>query len=254
MPIGIAAQNLDRMRGKQVRAPYKVQEPGKASNAHAGTGIGRPWREMEFEWDALALLIKWNLGAGMVEPRAYNKATDDELLFWSAQGDRRAFDEIVVRHGSFVLSVASRLIPNFRDAEDIAQDAMVKVWHHAGRFNPKRARLRTWLYQIVVNLCIDRRRRKEPVPLPDNFDAVDPGAAADEILTSTERDAALAAAIRALPASQQAAMILVYEEGVSGAEAGRILGLSAKAIERLLARARTTLRERLLAERDKQGE
>ena len=55
-------------------------------------------------------------------------------------------------------------------------------------------------------------------------------------------------------ASQQAAMILVYEEGISGAEAGRILGLSAKAIERLLARARTTLRERLLAERDKQGE
>lgn len=73
-------------------------------------------------------------------------------------------------------------------------------------------------------------------------------------MTSTERDAALAAAIRALPASQQAAMILVYEEGISGAEAGRILGLSAKAIERLLARARTTLRERLLAERDKQGE
>ena len=212
------------------------------------------WQEMELEWDALALLVRRTLGTGMVEPRAYNKVADDKLLFWSAQGDRRAFDEIVVRHGAFVLSVASRISPNFRDAEDIAQEAMVKVWKHAGRFNPKRAQLRTWLYQIVVNLCIDRRRRKEPESLPDNFDAVDPGAAADEILTSTERDAALAAAIRALPASQQAAMILVYEEGVSGAEAGRILGLSAKAIERLLARARTTLRERLLAERDKQGE
>lgn len=216
--------------------------------------LAAPWREIEFEWDALALLIRRTLGTGMVEPRPYNKATDDKLLFWSAQGDRRAFDEIVVRHGPFVLSVARRMIPNSRDAEDIAQDAMVKVWEHAGRFNAKRAQLRTWLYQIVVNLCIDRRRRKEPESLPDNFDAIDPGAAADEILTSTERDAALAAAIRALPASQQAAMILVYEEGVSGAEAGRILGLSAKAIERLLARARTTLRERLLEERDKRGE
>lgn len=216
--------------------------------------LAAPWQEMEFEWDALAVLIKWNLGTGMVEHRAYNKATDDELLFWSAQGDRRAFDEIVVRHGSFVLSVARRLVPNFRDAEDIAQDAMVRVWHQAGRFDPKRAQLRTWLYQIVVNLCIDSRRRKKTESLPENFDVVDPGAAADEILTNAERDVALAEAIRALPASQQAAMILVYEEGVSGAEAGRILGLSAKAVERLLARARTTLRERLLTDHDKQGE
>ena len=216
--------------------------------------LAAPWQEMECRWDALALLIKWNLGTGMVDPRAYSSATDDELLSRSAQGDRRAFDEIVVRHGSFALNVASRITSNSRDAEDIAQDALVKVWHQAGRFDPKRARLRTWLYQIIVNLCIDRRRRKEPESLPENFDAVDPRAAADEILTNAERDAALAAAIRALPASQQAAMLLVYEEGVSGAEAGRILGLSAKAIERLLARARTTLRERLLAERDKQGE
>lgn len=216
--------------------------------------LAAPWREVEFRWDALALLIKWNLGTGMVEPKAYSSAADEELLSWSAEGDRRAFDEIVVRHGSFALNVASRITANLRDAEDIAQDALVKVWHHAGRFDPKRARLRTWLYQIIVNLCIDLRRRREPESLPENFDAVDPGAIADEILTNAERDAALAAAIRALPASQQAAMLLVYEEGVSGAEAGRILGLSAKAVERLLARARTTLRERLLTERDKQGE
>lgn len=216
--------------------------------------LARPWREIEFEWGVLALLIRRTLRTGMVEPRSYDKAADDKLLSWSAQGDRRAFDEIVVRHGPFVLSVASRITSNSRDAEDIVQDAMVKVWQHAGRFNPKRAQLRTWLYQIVVNLCIDRRRRKEPESLPDDFDAIDPGAAADEILTSTERDAALAAAIRALPASQRAAMVLVYEEGVSGAEAGRILGLSSKAVERLLARARSTLRERLLAEHDKQGE
>ena len=70
-------------------------------------------------------------------------------------------------------------------------------------------------------------------------------------MAKAERDAAVAAALRALPPRQQAAMMLVYEKGVSGAEAGRILGLSAKAIERLLARERTTLREWLLAEHDK---
>lgn len=210
-----------------------------------------PWQEMEFRWVALVFLIKRSLGRGMVKPRAYNETSDGELLYWSAQGDRRAFDEIVMRHGSFALSVASRLTLNIRDAEDVAQDAMVKLWHQAGRFDPERARLRTWLYQIVVNLSIDRRRRREAVSLPDNFDAVDPGALADEILAKAERDAAVAAALRALPPRQQAAMMLVYEKGVSGAEAGRVLGLSAKAIERLLARARTTLREWLLAEHDK---
>ncbi|WP_315767554.1 MULTISPECIES: sigma-70 family RNA polymerase sigma factor [unclassified Bradyrhizobium] len=181
----------------------------------------------------------------MARLRAYGNAADDELLCWSAEGDRRAFDEIVLRHGGFALNVAARLIPDRRDAEDIVQEAMVRAWNQARRFDPSRARFRTWLYRIVVHLCIDYRRRARPETMPEDFDAIDPGATADEELAARQRDAALAQALRALPENQRAAVTLVYDEGLSGAEAARILGLSAKAVERLLARARTALRDRL---------
>jgi RNA polymerase sigma-70 factor, ECF subfamily len=184
----------------------------------------------------------------MTSPRAYADAPDAELVSWSAGGDRRAFDESVARHGAFALRVAMRVIPDPVVAEDTVQEAMIRAWSQASRFDPSRARFTTWLYRIVVNLCIDQRRRAQPLPLPENFDPVDPAAGADEMMEASERHAALAGALKELPARQRAAMALVYNEGMSGAEAARVLGLSAKAVERLLARARAYLRGRLQPE------
>ena len=184
----------------------------------------------------------------MNSPRTYAEALDAELVSWSAGGDRRAFDEIVTRHGAFALRVAARLVPDPLVAEDAVQEAMVRAWSQARHFDPGRARFTTWLYRIVVNLCIDQRRRVQPQPMPENYDPVDPAAGADEMMEVNERHAALALALRDLPVRQRAAMALVYNEGMSGAEAGRVLGLSAKAVERLLARARAALRERLQPE------
>lgn len=181
----------------------------------------------------------------MNSPRAYAEAQDAELVSWSAGGDRRAFDEIVVRHGAFALRVAAKLVRDRQVAEDVVQEAMVRAWSQANRFDPERARFTTWLYRIVVNLCIDYHRRAHPEPMPENFDPVDPAAGAHELLENHERQAALARALMDLPARQRAAMTLIYDEGLSGAEAARVLGLSAKAVERLLARARASLRERL---------
>jgi RNA polymerase sigma-70 factor, ECF subfamily len=186
----------------------------------------------------------------VASPRAYGIAADAQLLAWSAAGDRRAFDEVVTRHGRFALRVALRLIPEPPLAEEMVQEAMVRAWSRAGDFDPSRARATTWLYRIVVNLCIDEHRRVRPVPLPEDYDPVDPASGADERLEADERRAALAAALRALPVRQRAAMTLVYDEGLSGAEAARVLGLSAKAVERLLARARASLREHLRAGQD----
>jgi RNA polymerase sigma-70 factor (ECF subfamily) len=127
---------------------------------------------------------------------------------------------------------------------------MVRAWSEAGHFDPVRARFRTWLYRIVVNLCIDQRRQIQPKPLPDDFDVEDPAAAAEEMLATKQRDAALAVVLRELPIRQRAAMTLVYDEGMSAADAARTLGLSAKAVERLLARGRAYLRERMQADYD----
>lgn len=206
-------------------------------------------------WPRLTWLVLAPPAAGQGErhvtsPRTYGNAPDADLLSWSAIGDRRAFDEIVTRHGPFALRVAMRLIPDPPVAEDVVQEAMVRAWSQARHFDPGRARFTTWLYRIVVNLCIDQRRRTQPDPMPDDFDPPDPAAGVDEMMEANERHATLARALKTLPVRQRAAMTLVYDEGMSGAEAARILGLSAKAVERLLARARAYLRERLLPEHD----
>ncbi len=111
----------------------------------------------------------------MNRPRDYAKVLDIDLVAWSADGDRRAFDEIVTRHGPFALRIASRLISDPAVAEDLVQEAMVRAWKQARHFDPRRARFTTWLYRIVTNLCIDHRRKLQPEPMPDDFDAVDPG-------------------------------------------------------------------------------
>jgi len=177
--------------------------------------------------------------------RTYAEATDPELICWSAEGDRRAFDEIVTRHGTFALRLAARLIPDRAAAEDVVQEAMVRAWTQARRFDPQRAHFTTWLYRIVTNLCIDHRRRRRPEPMPEHFEPTDPAAGAQDMLEVDERDLAVAQALGDLPARQRAAVALVYDEGLSGAEAACVLGLSAKAVERLLARARAFLRDRL---------
>ncbi len=126
----------------------------------------------------------------------------------------------------------------------------MRAWSQAHHFDPNRARFTTWLYRIVVNLCIDYRRRARPDSMPEDFDPMDPADGAEETLAANERQAAVARALAELPVRQRAAMALVYDEGMSGAQAARVLGLSAKAVERLLARGRTQLRERLRPGRD----
>jgi RNA polymerase sigma-70 factor (ECF subfamily) len=175
------------------------------------------------------------------------EATDALLATWSAGGDRRAFDELVVRHGPYALRVAVRLLRDRARAEDVVQEAFVRCWSQIHRFDSRQARFTTWLYRIVVNLCIDTRRRRQPEPLPADFDVIDAGTAVDEMMESNERVAILARALDELPVRQRAALTLVYDEGLSGAEAARVLGSSVKAVERLLARARTYLRACLLS-------
>jgi RNA polymerase sigma-70 factor (ECF subfamily) len=171
---------------------------------------------------------------------------DAVLLARSARGDRRAFDELVTRYGPVALRIAGRMARDRQSAEDIAQEAMVRVWRRASEFDARRARFSTWLYRIVVNLCIDSVRTPQPVPLPEGLDPADPAENAAEAMEVDERRAALVRAIEGLPSRQRAALALVYHEGLSGAEAAQVLGVSAKAVERLLARARSRLRELLV--------
>jgi RNA polymerase sigma-70 factor (ECF subfamily) len=122
---------------------------------------------------------------------------------------------------------------------------MVRAWRQARRFDARRAQFTTWLYRIILNRCIDERRRSRPEVRQDPVDQVDPSVTAEEMMDLAGRQMALASALRDLPPRQRAALTLVYDEGMSGAEAAQVLGLSNKAVERLLARGRAYLRQRL---------
>lgn len=158
-----------------------------------------------------------------------------------AAGDRAAFRLLAGRHLRSIMALAAHILGNRSDAEDVVQDAMLRVWVNAPRWKPV-ARFRTWLTRIVVNLCLDRRRRAAWLPLEAAGEITDPAPEADIQQQASEEEQRLAAAISQLPPRQRAAIALTYGEGLSNAETADILDTSVSAVETLLSRAKATLR------------
>ncbi|MCQ9156857.1 sigma-70 family RNA polymerase sigma factor [Acidomonas methanolica] len=179
------------------------------------------------------------------ERERYADASDEDLLRQSGRGDRHAFDVIVVRHGPYALRTAFRLTGHAETAEDLVQEAFVRAWKNASRFDGSRALFTTWLNRVIVNLSIDHKRQRHLDQLSEDFDMTDNAPSAESLLASEDEKRALVDALLALPLRQRAAIGMVYDEGLSGAEAARRMGMSAKAMERLLARARQLMRQKL---------
>ena len=97
-----------------------------------------------------------------------------------------------------MLGLARRILGNAADAEDVAQEAMLRVWTHAPRWQPL-ALFRTWLTRVVVNLCLDRKRRAPWVALEAAGEIVDPAPARASKPERDEREKLVAAAIAELP-------------------------------------------------------
>ena len=92
---------------------------------------------------------------------ALHSAADSDLVARAAAGDASAFHALVERHRAMVYRIAVQFAGNHHDAEDIAQDVFIKVYRSLGRFRYD-AQLTSWLYRIVMNACIDHRRRQAP--------------------------------------------------------------------------------------------
>jgi RNA polymerase sigma-70 factor (ECF subfamily) len=170
--------------------------------------------------------------------------SDEALMARVARGDEPAYRMLTRRHLPAMLRLARRILGNAADAEDVAQEAMLRVWTHAPRWQPL-ALFRTWLTRVVVNLCLDRKRRAQWVALEAAGDIVDPAPGATEKVEQDERGRLLAAAIAELPSRQRAAVVLTYSEGMSNAQAAEILDTSVSAVETLLVRGKQNLRARL---------
>jgi RNA polymerase sigma-70 factor (ECF subfamily) len=170
--------------------------------------------------------------------------SDEALMARIARGDRLAFDALARRHAGSIAALAAHILGNRNEAEDVAQDALLRVWTNAPRWKPL-AQFRTWLTRIVVNLALDRRRRAAWLPLETAGEVVDPRPGADAQREIDDRERRLAAAIATLPARQRAAIALTYSEGLSNAQTAEILDTRVSAVETLLSRAKDNLRRAL---------
>jgi RNA polymerase sigma-70 factor, ECF subfamily len=173
--------------------------------------------------------------------------TDLELLEAVGRGDRQAFSTLMERHGRYAMALALRMLNNAHDAEEVAQEAFVRVWTHAARWNPQGgAQFTTWLYRVVMNLCLDRRRVTLAVPLEDVAEPVDPARSGLDLLSDSQAARLVAEAMDQLPDRQRAAVALCYFENVGCQQAADIMEISVSAMESLLVRGRRGLKDHLV--------
>ncbi len=166
---------------------------------------------------------------------------DEELVAAVAGArDAAAFRILVDRHAAPALRIAERILQNRADAEDAVQEAFQRLWREARRFRPDRGRFRNWFIRVLINVCRDRQRRLRRRPATGSVDLT--AVPADwQGVERLDRVHAVRQAIAALPERQRWAVVLTTYEGLSNREAARAMGVSIKALEALLVRARRHL-------------
>lgn len=186
-------------------------------------------------------------------PPLEQSPSDAELLARYADGDHSAARLLTEKHAHRVYALARRMLGDATEAEDIAQEAMLRLWRAAPGWEAGRASVGTWLYRVASNLCIDRiRRRREQsgTDLPDVADET-PSALAE--LEQRDRSAALHDALLRIPERQRLAIVLRHFEDRSNPEIAVVLDTSVEAVESLLARGRRELARELLPRRSELG-
>lgn len=173
--------------------------------------------------------------------------TDEELVLEVTNGNRGAFAVLVRRHTQKFYYLAYRLIFNKNDAEDIVQDCFIKLWQKPQMWDKaKKTKFTTWFYRVVNNACIDYNRKHSRVGAIEKEELIaDKREFADEAIYQEQKESLLKKAIKELPERQQQALALSYYQNLSNKETAEIIGVSVKAVESLLVRAKKTLKMKL---------
>ncbi|MBO0765495.1 MAG: sigma-70 family RNA polymerase sigma factor [Hyphomicrobiaceae bacterium] len=165
-----------------------------------------------------------------------------------AAGEAQAFRALVDRHLPTVLAIARRMLRDDAEAEDVAQETLLRLWRNAARLELGEGGVRPWLRRVAANLCIDRVRARRNTSLGDALpEEVEPPSQMTR-LVERELGKRVDAALKALPERQRLALTLFHYEGMSQIEVGEMMGISDEAVESLLARARRALKAGLREE------
>lgn len=180
-------------------------------------------------------------------------ASESELVRRAQSGDSLSFDRLVEAHYATVYSTAYRMLGDSSSASDATQTAFLRAFEALDSFRGASA-FGTWLYRIVMNVCLDelRKRRNQPVSLvaedeeEDSLEERDIPDEAEEpagLVEQRERQAIVQAAIGQLPEDYRAIIVLYDIRGLSYQEISEVLGVPLGTVKSRLNRARHALRE-----------
>jgi RNA polymerase sigma-70 factor (ECF subfamily) len=179
---------------------------------------------------------------------ASTENSDESLMRLIRQGSHQAFAILVRRHTDRFFAGAYRMCGNTQEAEDMVQDAFLKIWQNPDIWKEDRgAKFTTWFYRILVNSNIDRMRKTQKIVSGETilpFIADGKPNPESETAISQEQQT-MERALSALPERQKTALTLCFYEGLSNVEAANAMGVKIKALESLLMRAKTGLRDYL---------
>jgi RNA polymerase sigma-70 factor (ECF subfamily) len=188
-------------------------------------------------------------GSGPLPRSGPDESTEETaLLARVASGEPEAFRGLVDRHLPTVLAVARRMLRDDAEAEDVAQETLLRLWRNAGGLELGPGGVRPWLRRVVSNLCIDRVRARRNTLVVDSVPEESEPPTQMRQLAERELGQRVDAALKALPERQRLALTLFHYEGMSQVEVGEMMGISDEAVESLLARARRALKVSLKQE------
>ena len=170
---------------------------------------------------------------------------DEELVRRVGQGDPAAIQAMVARKVPRMLALAQRMLGDAAEAEDVAQDAMLRAWKQAPRWTPGQAKFDTWLHRVGLNLCYDRLRRRRETVTATPPDQPDTGPSPDRGLLAADVGVRVDAALARLPDRQREAIVLCHYQELTNIEAAALMAVSVDALESLLSRGRRALRQAL---------
>lgn len=175
---------------------------------------------------------------------------DEELVRRVARGDAAAVEALVARKLPRLLGLGTRILGDAAEAEDVAQEAFIRVWRSAGSWRPGKARFDTWLHRVALNLCHDRLRRRREQPMAEPPEQVDCAPLPDAGISAAETGGQVERALQALPPRQREAIVLTYYQELPNIDAAAVMEVSVDALESLLSRGRRSLRGLLKEDKD----
>ncbi|MFN6924602.1 MAG: RNA polymerase sigma factor [Tabrizicola sp.] len=188
---------------------------------------------------------------------ADSDTSDEALMVLYANGDRHAALALTQRITPRILAYAVRMLGGDRaEAEDVAQETMLRLWRVARDWRQGETKVTTWAYRVATNLCIDRQRsvrRKGHVGLDAAPEPVNGAPSADGRLQDARRLAALEAALAGLPDRQRQAVVLRHIEGLSNPEIAAVMEIGVEAVESLTARGKRALSNALAGQKSALG-